>query len=216
MKTTATRKIHNVEQQSEEWFKLRVDYPFTASNFQAVATAGKGLDTLIKRKLSEKYTGKRKTFTNEHMERGNELESDAVASYELETGTTVQPVGFVTDSSIHPLGGVSPDGDVVGTEGLIEIKSYDDEIYLEALRELSVKGKITIPSKYDWQMQGQMLFTGKKWVDYVVFNPNFEKDIIIQRVYADVVKQQKIIQGLLIAEMRYKAYENDLKRFNLM
>ena len=49
-----------------------------------------------------------------------------------------------------------------------------------------------------------MLFTGKGWCDYLLYNPNFKKNNLIQRVFADEKKQQKIIDGLKIAETSYK------------
>ncbi len=49
-------KIHNIEQQGDEWFALRLNYPLTASHAQAIGNQGKGLETLCWEKLSERYS----------------------------------------------------------------------------------------------------------------------------------------------------------------
>ena len=46
------------------------------------------------------------------------------------------------------------------------------------------------------QMQMQMLVTGRKWVDYIAYNPNFEESMIVIRVEADSTKQGAIKVGL--------------------
>lgn len=190
--------IHNVEQKSPEWFSLRVEFPFTSSCAQAIATAGKGLETLILEKLAEKYSSAEKeSYSNIHTTRGNDLEPQARNIYSLETGLDCHEVGFVTNEKISKLGGVSPDG-FVESDGLVEIKCFADKNYIDYL----ITDKVD--TGYMWQMQMQMLFTGKKWCDYVVFNPNFSKPIIITRVFADKEMQKKLSDGLKVAEKMYK------------
>jgi hypothetical protein len=50
-------------------------------------------------------------------------------------------------------------------------------------------------------MQQQMLFTGKKWVDFVPYNPNYSQSLLIQRVYVDEDLQNKIREGLKKGEV---------------
>jgi len=45
-------------------------------------------------------------------------------------------------------------------------------------------------------MQMQLLFTGRKWVDFAVYNPNYEDSLLIERVLPDKEKQDKIREGL--------------------
>ena len=35
----------------------------------------------------------------------------------------------------------------------------------------------TIPLEYEAQMNGQLSVTGRRWVDYVSFDPRFDKDL---------------------------------------
>ena len=178
--------IHNVEQGTEEWFACRLG-KLTASVAKTISTAGKGLETLCLEKATERLTGKpTETYKNDAMEQGNLLESEARAIYELETGATVEQVGFVEANEYV---GVSPDG-LVGDDGLIEIKCPTNKTYTQYLLDGKIK-----PEYYS-QMQMQMTITGRAWCDYVVYNPNFKKSIVIQRVYPDDAEIKKIADGL--------------------
>ncbi len=198
-------KLHEVEQVSDEWFALRTKYPLTASHAQAIATAGKGLETLCYDKLSERHSSaKKEQITNEDIERGIELESQAYDVYELQTGGKVTTVGFVTDEDISKVAGASPDG-LVGEDGLLEIKCPKDEKYFRLLINPVVE------SKHNWQMQQQMLFTNRKWCDYVLYNPNFTKSLIIIRVERNEDDIKKLIVGLKKGEEIIKEIEAKLK-----
>lgn len=201
-------QLHNVEQGTSEWFTLRLKYPLTASEAQAIGNQGKGLETLCWEKLAEKYSsGEKERFGNEHTERGQELESQARDLYELETGRKVEKVGFVTNEAISSLGGASPDS-LVDDDGLIEIKCFADTKHFKCIAGGET---FTIESAYLWQMNMQMLFTGRKWCDFVAYNPNYSKSLLIQRVYADSVMQEKIIMGLKAGERIISEIEAKLK-----
>jgi len=188
-------QIHNVEQGSEEWFALRLEHPLTASKAQAIGTGGKGLETLCWDKMAEKFSGaERVDYNNEHLDRGKELEEQARAIYELETGNTVVEVGFITDDSISQVGGVSPDG-LVDKNGLFEAKCFADTKHFKM-----TKTGIVIESQYMWQMQMQMLFTGAEFCDFVLYNPNYKESLLVERVFPDKEKQDKILAGLLKGE----------------
>ena len=205
-------KIHKVEQGSDEWFALKNDYPLSASKAQAIATAGAGMETVVHEALTEKYSSAdRESYTNEHIERGNDLEEDARAIYELEHKVTVEEVGFITDDKLSTKGGVSPDG-LVGKDGLTEIKCIMDKAYLLKLIQVGNVGVFKIDSAHEWQMQQQMLFTKRKWVDYCIYNPNFSQPLLVQRVKADPEKQQKILTGLKLAEKHYDRLEESVKK----
>jgi putative phage-type endonuclease len=168
--------IHDVPQLSPEWFKLR-EKRMTASHAQAIAANGKGLNTYITKLMQEYYSSKEPDrFHNKDTERGNELEDSAAFLYQMETGYNVQKVGFVEYSEYV---GCSPDLFVdvfAGESGMAQIKCPDDKVYFQYLLD----GKID--TKYMWQMQMEMMICGKVFNDYVVYNPNFDKKIIIHRV----------------------------------
>lgn len=201
-------KIHLVEQKSPEWFALRREFPLTASEAQAIGNNGKGLESLVYEKLAEAYSsGIVEQYTNEHIDRGIELEPQARSLYELETGNTVTEVGFVTNEKVSKVAGASPDG-LVAKDGLFEAKCFDDTKHFKMI----VNG-LEVEPKYEWQMQMQMLITGRKWCDFVAYNPNFKKSLLVLRVKADKEKQKAILAGLkkgeeMIAELRKKYEKN--------
>ena len=90
----------------------------------------------------------------------------------------VEEVGFIPHPTIE-WAGASPDG-VVG-DGLVEIKCPESKGMIEAL--LTKK----VPQKYFTQMQFQMACTGKKWCDYVVFDPRMppKAQLFVTRVDRD-------------------------------
>jgi hypothetical protein len=47
-------------------------------------------------------------------------------------------------------------------------------------------------SKYERQMQMQLLVTGAEWCDFVAYNPNFEQSMYIKRYYPDPDAQVEI------------------------
>lgn len=200
-------KLHNVEQRSEAWFKLRTEYPLTASEAQAIGNGAKGLDTLCWEKVAEKHSKASKdNVSNEHTERGVELEPQARSLYELETGNEVVEAGFITNDK-YPLAGISPDGlvDIKGQFGLIEIKCFDDAKHLR----FSVEKEIE--SKYLWQMQMQMLISERIWCDFVAFNPNFEKSLVIVRVVRDEKMIADLIEGIKKGGEIIKSIESKIK-----
>jgi len=175
-----------LKQGTDEWFGVRLG-KFTASHAQAIGNNGRGLTTLIMENVAEILTGKMKDqYTNADIERGNELESMARSFYEVQTGNIVQEVGFV---ELDEHTGCSPDG-LVGDDGLLEIKCINNTKFVYMLLYSKVD------PKYMWQMQMQMHVTGRKWCDYVVYNPNFKDPLIIKRVKRDDEKIEQIKVGL--------------------
>ncbi len=204
-------EIHNVEQQSEEWFALRKQHPLTASNAQAIGNNGKGLETLCWEKMAEKYSSAEKEqFTSKDCDRGNELEPQARELYMLETGNSVETVGFITNEKVSTVGGASPDG-LVDKDGLLEIKAFADTKHFKAVIDFKKTKTFEIESQYVWQMQMQMLFTGRKWCDFLAYNPNYAQSLLIQRITADKEMQKKIKDGLAKGETIINEIEANLK-----
>ena len=119
------------------------------------------------------------SFTNAAMEHGVTQEPFARAAYEAAQGVMVEEVGFVRHPTIE-WAGASPDG-LVGDDGLVEIKCPNTSTMIETL--LSQK----VPSKYITQMQFQMACTGRKWTDYVSFDPRMPEkaQLFVKRVDRD-------------------------------
>lgn len=194
-------EIINCQQNTPEWESCRLG-KLTASEAQAIGNNDSGLKTLCLKLVAQLLTGKQeKGYFNSDMERGHELEMEARNAYELETDNEVKTVGFCKlDESV----GCSPDG-LIGDDGLIEIKCFKDTNFLEYM--LSEK----VDTGYEWQMQMQMYVTDKKWCDYVVYNPNFKKSLIIKRINRDEQAISKIIAGIETGKSMIKAMMEKLQ-----
>lgn len=202
-------QIIKVQQKTPEWFALRLQYPLTASEAQAIGNQGKGLETLIWEKLAEKYsTADKEKYTNKDLERGVELEPLARDMYELHTGNKVDEVGFVINEKISKVGGASPDGMIVAQNGVVEIKCFEDKKHFQMI----VNG-LEVEPQYQWQMQMQMLFTETEFADFVAYNPNFKQSLLIKRVVADKEMQDKIVKGLELGEKLLKEIE---EKYNVL
>lgn len=165
--------IHNCEQLSEEWFDLRLG-KITGSAMHDLLTKGGGKvrNKRIYMLVAERMTRKRcdASFSNRHTDRGHELESEARLIYEMIKGVSVETVGFI---EINKYLGVSPDG-LVDKDGGLEIKCLDNHTFI-AQKLLGVKG--IIPS-YVTQIQLSLMVSGRKWWDFMCYNPNFRKPFI--------------------------------------
>lgn len=193
--------IHQMQQGSDEWKEIRKG-KMTASVGQAIGNNGTGLKTLITSLMADYYsTNSEENYTNGDMERGNELEAYARIAYELETGQTVEQVGFIEADEFH---GVSPDG-LVEEEGLIEIKCLNNLNHFKFLLNEEVD------TKYEWQMQMQLLVTDRKWCDLVLFNKNFPQSLLIKRFYPDEKKQAKLLEGIDKGKEMIKSIKANLK-----
>ncbi len=181
-------QIINVTQSTPEWLELR-KLKLTASHAQAIASQGKGLDTycldVVAGFLSK---GIFNHYTNNDMERGRELEDDARVLYTLQTGNKVEQIGFVIQNEFV---GCSPDG-FVNNNGLVEIKCKNDKNHLQQM----IEGINGIETSYIWQMQMQMLVCERDWCDFVCYNPNFEKSLLIYRIEKDLKAQEKLKTGI--------------------
>lgn len=197
--------LNDLQQQTEEWFKLREQRPMTSSHAATILAMGKGLEKLV---LARNFEGKH--FSNEHTERGNRLEPFAIKAYERITGNKVNSVGFVINDSITEYGGSSPDG-LVGEKGLVEVKAPADKKFKIFLDDIE-KGKFKIDQKYYYQMQHQLLITERDWVDFITYNENFEYPIIITRVFPDKLIQEKLKLGMKIGENLIKKHDEWKKR----
>lgn len=183
--------IKNISQTSDKWFKLRA-LRMTASEAQAIGNCGKGLETYILNKMCEYYaTNKTEKYDNDDLRRGKEREPQAIFLYENEYNCIVEQVCFVIKNDYV---GCSPDG-LINSDGLIEVKSLNDINFFKLLLEYKSTGKFTIKSEHLWQIQMQLENCEREWCDYVVYNPNFTPQILVQRVYPDLEKFKSLNKG---------------------
>jgi len=170
--------VHDVKQGSVEWQQLRAGVP-TASEFSRILTPGgkpsASSRTYLHELVAERLMGcPLVKVTTAMMDRGHEMEPEAVAYYEFQNDVGAVQVGFITtdDGRI----GASPDR-LIGEDGLLEIKCPAPHTHIgyllwdEAAKE------------YMPQLQGQLLVTGRAWVDICSYHPGLPT--AVKRVVRD-------------------------------
>lgn len=127
-----------------------------------------GYEAYMNELIAERLTGEpAPNFCTPAMQWGIDHEDEAAKAYEIKTGNMVTGDGktFYKHPTIEGLG-ASPDR-FVGTDGIVEIKCPNCSTHLERLRSRE------IPEMYKWQILTQLIVTGRKWCDYVDYDPRF-------------------------------------------
>lgn len=166
--------FHDIQQNSNEWFDLRAGVA-TSSCFNKIITPKKAelssqADEYANRIIAEVILGEsQENFVQTYwMERGAEMEAEARALYEFETGYTLGNGGFITND--EGTLGCSPDARVLDAEGNViggvEIKCPAPWTHVSNLL------RDEIDPKYKPQIQGQLLIGGFEFIDWFSFHPD--------------------------------------------
>lgn len=201
----------NAAQEDAGWMAQRAGM-FTASRASALmarlrdgrpaASRGELLATLAVERLTGQCVP---TYQNAAMARGIELEAEARDAYSFGAGVAVDEVGFVACDDL-PNTGCSPDG-LVGDDGMLEIKCPSNpEKHVEALRS----GAHAV--EYRWQLQHQLMATGRKWVDAVSYHPAFPEGLqqATKRVYRDESAIEALREEITKADAEVSALVDEL------
>jgi putative phage-type endonuclease len=182
-------------QGTEEWRAARAG-KVTASRFCDVMAKIKTGEAASRRDyrwelLTERLTGLPvEGYTNKAMEWGTSHESEARDAYEAETGAWVDRAGFVLHPEF-PMVGCSPDG-LIGDDGGQEIKCpYSSVVHVQTL-------KGGMPSEHRHQVQGTMWITGRKYWDFVSYDPRMPEHL---RLYVERIKRDEEYIAQLAAEV---------------
>lgn len=186
----------NIIQGSPEWFEQRLGKATASRIADIVAKTKTGYSTSRENYCVElaleRITGRRQEFySNDAMKWGTETEPLARAAYEARTGAIVDEVAMI-DHPVIAMSGASPDGCIDG-DGLIEIKCPNSATHLKTM----LSGKPD--SKYITQMIWQMACTGRKWCDFVSFDPRFPEhlQLFVKRIERDDVEVSKMEQEVI-------------------
>jgi putative phage-type endonuclease len=184
-----------MEQRSDEWFEARLGKVTASKIADVMSTLKTGKEAITRKNyriqlVSERLTNKKAdSFINDAMRIGIEREDDARTTY-IFKHNDVEEIGFVDHPTI-PMTGASPDG-LVGEYGLIEIKCPLATTHTDTI----ISGEA--PSKYIPQMQWQMACTGRKWCDFVSYNPDFPESLqlFVVRVERDDTLIKELEDGV--------------------
>lgn len=187
-----------VEQGSDEWFEERLGKATgsrAADIMKRVYRSANNPDGVpaaeyyrYMRELAvERLTGKRKRFGSGPMRWGVEHEEEAATLYGELTGADLVECGFVQKEGMEA--GASPDR-LIGEDGMLEIKCPNTDTHLYYIDQGP-------PEDYEWQMDWQMWVTGRKWCDFMSFDPEMPDNAqaFITRRYRDETKMAQIELG---------------------
>jgi hypothetical protein len=156
----------------------------TASRFKDIMSKVKSGESAGRRNykmqlVTERLTGLPcETYQNAAMIYGTETEPLARTAYESKTGVIVEEQGFIAHFALDC--GVSPDG-IISDDGGLEIKApFSSTIHVETI----LNG---MPSEHKAQIYGALWITGRKWWDFVSFDPRLPENLqlYIQRIERD-------------------------------
>lgn len=197
--------MSEIVQGSEEWRQLRCG-KVTASRVADVVARtktgyGASRANYMAELIVERLTGQPvEGYQNAAMQWGQAMEAEARDAYELRTDYDVHEIAFVAHPSIEDAG-ASPDG-LVGDDGLVELKCPQTATHIETL----LAG--TVPDKYVKQVQWQMACTGRKWCDWVSYDPRLPEPM---RLFVKRINRDDALIASLEAEVREFLIELTLK-----
>lgn len=200
---------HRMEQRTDEWFAARKGV-LTASNFGPwLVNTGKVAEGARERAICALIAERANCesapiFENWAMKRGTELEPQAIASFEGETGLKVEQVGFCR--SIHGAFGCSPDGLIIGESCGIEGKVPVPETHIR-YRRAGV-----LPDEYLYQVHGSMAVTGAESWWFQSFCPGvaplrirIERDDFTEKLKAALIEFSAQFERAWIDECKANA-----------
>jgi len=204
--------MQEIEQRSKEWYGARAG-KITSSKMDTIMSgtkiaSTKGCSEYLYELAMQRVLGPNLEpgYVNSDMQRGIDLEPMAKAWFEREYAhefLTIEDVGFVQLSKST---GSSPDG-LVGKRSLIEIKCPLINTFSKVLAGNYVD------SKYMYQMQHQMLCTGREkcyYLNYIIYNGK-EYGYVIE-VERDEAIIAEIIKRIDEAEVLISKYEEQIKK----
>lgn len=205
----------NAAQDDASWMQARAGR-FTASrasDLMAKTKTGPSASrgNLIALLAVERLTGQCvETYQNAAMQRGIDTEAEARDAYSFAKGVAVDESGYIALDSL-PNTGCSPDG-IVGDEGLVEIKCPASMAkHLDALRS----GAHAV--EYRWQLQHQLLVTGRAWVDAASYDPRFPEhlQLAVTRVTRDESAIAELTAEIIKADAEVSALVDELNKMEI-
>lgn len=191
--------LYDTDQGDPDWLLVRRGRP-SGSNCSACIGHNTKFSTPdqaaleISGRVTKEFTPQQK----ENMAHGTKIEPEARSWYEYTKEVEVKEIGFVVPKWDLEIG-VSIDGDVIGTDGMIEIKG-PKRMYGPLSEHMArQKTGYVSPHKFShiWishydQMQLGMVVLNKKWCDYVVYCTPEDK-VFVQRIPFDQDYWSKIM-----------------------
>lgn len=167
-------KWDNTPQGEPGWLKARQGCLTASRMAEAMSYLKNGKESTERLQLKMDLLAERMTdygvthYVNDAMRWGIEHESEARGCYEDETGNIVMACGLALHDTIEFFG-ASPDG-LIGHDGLLEVKCPTSKTHLSWLM-----GGV-VPEQHKPQMLAQLACTGRRYVDFISYDPRFKGD----------------------------------------
>lgn len=168
--------VDQAEVDRENWFRLRAG-KFTCSRFGDLIGSGRGKDeefsqagwNYIYQVAGERLGSYLHEFEARSVRWGKEYEGDALFAYLMRTGGSVETdrlkTGTAAYCQLNDYVAGTPDA-LIDDDGTLEIKCpYTPQGHIRTVHENKV------PEKYVWQVHGHMLVSGRKWCEFISFDP---------------------------------------------
>jgi len=187
-------QVLNLEQGTQEWLDARKGIP-TASSFSKIVTPSKGdkstsSKTYMYELIAEKLGASNESYSNEWMERGNELESMARSTFEFLTDLKVDEVGMIKTDCGNI--GCSPDG-LIGEDGGLEIKCPKASTHIKYILEG------VLPLEYKTQVMGSLMVSERDYWYFMSYHPELDPFILkIERDEEFISKMKKHIDSFVV------------------
>lgn len=193
----------DIEQQTAEWFHLRKG-KITGTTLKAIMGTPKARQDAFYEIIAERLTvGVEGDMEYENpMDRGNRLEPDAIAMFELETGKKVERIGLCVDDNNSNIAN-SPDGLIIDhPEEAVESKSPGGKNYVKMWLTN------TVPEEYDWQcVQYFVVNKGLQTLWFLGFNP----DITIHPLHIIKVTREQLADKIAKAESAEQVFLQEVE-----
>ena len=142
----------------------------------------------------------RLSISSKAMQHGNDFEGQAILKYMEVTGRQVEYAQkFI---KLDDFIGGTPDG-FIGKDGLIEVKCpFNGGNHLKSL----LTGEIYNP-EFVYQIQGYLWVTGRKWCDFITFDPDLIEELQINIIRVE--RDDQLIEAikLIMEEVKEKIRE---------
>jgi len=192
----AIKYHYDIEQNTDEWLRLRLGI-ITGSNINKIVTAaGKPAKNDSMRQYAAELAAQRITgrleenFQSYAMQLGH-LQEDVARDIYSEKFAPVKQCGFVTNDDLGFTVGCSPDG-LVGDDGLIEIKSRMAKFQISTI----VEGEMD--KSFINQVQGNALIADRAYAEFIQYSSGLP--IFVKRIDIDPIRREMIIDAMMAFE----------------
>ncbi len=202
-------------QRTEAWKEQRLG-KVTASKCKIWMSKGRKKDeefgqtalTYLYGVLAEILTGSHHEVFGVAIDWGEAEEGQAIERYIEKTGNQVRRIGYVEYQADELFGG-SPDG-LIEPDGMLEVKCpFNPANHVQTLITKDIYNE-----DHRMQIQANLLFTDRKWCDYVTYDPRiFDKDknINIVRINREEEVIDKIMERTILISNLFNKFKELIK-----